>query len=179
MARPCTVCTHAEREAIEAQLIAGRPLRSVAQQFGLSATALHRHKGRCVGAAIVKAGEAANVAHGDNLLEQVRAHQARAERLYAEAEAILRRAKRDRDHDTALEAIRTAAAAVREGRGILELLTKVYLASAEVITRDQAQALLGAVLDVIRRHVRDRDTLRAISEDLRRVGGSHALGEIA
>ena len=44
MARPCTICTHAERAAIEAGLEAGQPLREVAAEYGTSKTALHRHR---------------------------------------------------------------------------------------------------------------------------------------
>jgi len=42
--RPCTICTHGERAAIEAELEAGQPLRDIAMEFGASKTALHRHR---------------------------------------------------------------------------------------------------------------------------------------
>jgi hypothetical protein len=41
--RPCTICTHAERAVIEAELEAGQPLRDIAVEYGASKTALHRH----------------------------------------------------------------------------------------------------------------------------------------
>jgi hypothetical protein len=41
--RPCTICTHNERAAIEAMLQAGQPLRDIAGAYGTSKTALHRH----------------------------------------------------------------------------------------------------------------------------------------
>jgi hypothetical protein len=41
--RFCTICTHAERAAIEAELEAGQPLRDIATAYGTSKTALHRH----------------------------------------------------------------------------------------------------------------------------------------
>jgi hypothetical protein len=43
MGRPCTICLHAERAAIEAELEAGQPLRDIAAEYGASKTALHRH----------------------------------------------------------------------------------------------------------------------------------------
>ena len=42
--RACTICTHAERDAIEAALQQGESLRQVAVRFGVSTTAAHRHK---------------------------------------------------------------------------------------------------------------------------------------
>src|SRR5438105_1095656 len=44
MSRVCTVCTHAERAAIDAALVAGDASRDVARRFGLSATAASRHR---------------------------------------------------------------------------------------------------------------------------------------
>lgn len=44
MGRPCTICTHTERAAIEAGLEAGQPLRDIAGAYGTSKTALHRHR---------------------------------------------------------------------------------------------------------------------------------------
>ncbi len=44
MGRPCTVCTHADRLAIEAELEAGQPLRDIAAAYGTSKAALHRHR---------------------------------------------------------------------------------------------------------------------------------------
>jgi hypothetical protein len=44
MPRTCTICTHAEREAIDRALVARQPLRNIALCFGTSPTALFRHK---------------------------------------------------------------------------------------------------------------------------------------
>lgn len=44
MSTPCTVCTHPDRPAVEAALAAGASFRTVAEQYGLSATSLHRHQ---------------------------------------------------------------------------------------------------------------------------------------
>lgn len=43
MARICACCEHPQRTAIEAQLVSGRSLRTVAADFGLRPAALHRH----------------------------------------------------------------------------------------------------------------------------------------
>ena len=43
MARPCIVCAHPERVAIEARVAAGEPLRVIAPGYGVSHSALSRH----------------------------------------------------------------------------------------------------------------------------------------
>ncbi|OPY36758.1 MAG: hypothetical protein A4E35_01868 [Methanoregula sp. PtaU1.Bin051] len=45
----CTVCLHPSRDAIETALAAGRGLRSIEKEFGVSRSALSRHnRGKCV-----------------------------------------------------------------------------------------------------------------------------------
>jgi len=45
MPRTCTVCGHPERTIIDATLVAGRkPLRTIADRWSVSKTALIRHK---------------------------------------------------------------------------------------------------------------------------------------
>ncbi len=43
MDKRCTVCNHAERPEIDRLLIRGVPYRALAEQFGLSSSALRRH----------------------------------------------------------------------------------------------------------------------------------------
>jgi hypothetical protein len=43
MNKRCTVCNHAERPEIDRKLIRGVPYRPLAEQFGLSPSALRRH----------------------------------------------------------------------------------------------------------------------------------------
>ena len=40
----CTVCNHSQSRDIDLALLAGKTLRALKQQFGLSRSALHRHK---------------------------------------------------------------------------------------------------------------------------------------
>ncbi len=122
MARPCTVCRHAERQAIDKALAAGEPCQAVARRFGISADATERHRKAHLPAAILKAQEAADVAAGDQLFDQVKRQQQRAEDLYNEARAIQRQARRQRDRGGVLEAIRTATHVLREARRQIELL---------------------------------------------------------
>jgi hypothetical protein len=41
--RVCTVCSHGDRPAINAALVAGEPKRAIAARFGLSGSAAKRH----------------------------------------------------------------------------------------------------------------------------------------
>ena len=43
MGRPCTICRHTHRAAIDGALVAGYSFRDIAAQYGISKTALHRH----------------------------------------------------------------------------------------------------------------------------------------
>ena len=44
MPRTCTICNHPQRAAVDKALVAGTALRDISQRFGLSMSALHRHK---------------------------------------------------------------------------------------------------------------------------------------
>ncbi len=111
MARRCSICQHADREAIDSSLVRGEPLRSIAGRHGLSATALHRHKVAHLPKALAKAQEAQEIVQADSLLEEVGALLARTDAIYAESVA---------NGD-----MRLALSAIREKRGCLELLGKV------------------------------------------------------
>lgn len=86
MPQTCTICRHPEREAIDADLVAGTPYRHIAGRTGTSTASLQRHKERCLSATLVKATEAAEVVHADALLAKVRAIEDEARRLGRKAE---------------------------------------------------------------------------------------------
>lgn len=44
MAQPCSICAYRRRKTIDRQLVSGVPIRRIAAQFGVSASALQRHK---------------------------------------------------------------------------------------------------------------------------------------
>jgi transposase-like protein len=111
MPRRCTVCDHPEGHSIDAVLVSGAPYRSVAKRFGLSESAVYRHKTKHLPAHLLKAKEVEEVAQADDLLEQVR-------NLQAHALDILERAEKAGD-------LRTALAAISQARGNLELLGKL------------------------------------------------------
>jgi hypothetical protein len=111
MPRRCTVCDHPERHGIDETLVTGAPYRSVAKRFGLSESAVYRHKIEHLPAHLLKAREVEEMAQADDLLEQVR-------NLQRHALDILERAETAGD-------LRTALAAISQARGNLELLGKL------------------------------------------------------
>ena len=95
MARPCTICRHPEREAIDRALVAGTPLRKIAEHYSdTSITALFRHKSDHLPPYLTKAREAQEAARADSLLEQVRSLQ---EKTLGILEEEVRQGGLDRD----------------------------------------------------------------------------------
>jgi hypothetical protein len=95
----CTVCRLPNRHEAEEALLAGEPLRNIAERFGTSATALHRHKESHLAAKLVKAEEAREIASADTLVGKLVALEGVARRLCQKAE-------KDGDPRTALMAVR-------------------------------------------------------------------------
>jgi transposase-like protein len=111
MPRRCTVCDHQKRHSIDETLVTGASYRSVAKRFGLSESAVYRHKTEHLPAHLLKARKVEEVAQADELLDQVR-------HLQTHALDILERAEKAGD-------LRTALAAISQARGNLELLGKL------------------------------------------------------
>ena len=111
MPRTCTVCTHAEREAIDQALLGGEAFRNIAKRFATSPSAMFRHKREHIPLSLAKANEARESAHGDSLLDQVQDLQSRTM-------AILDQAEEAGD-------LRTALAAIGQAKGVLSLLVQV------------------------------------------------------
>ena len=44
MPRPCSICSRADRELVDAAMAAGNSFREVARRFGLAVATAHRHK---------------------------------------------------------------------------------------------------------------------------------------
>jgi hypothetical protein len=116
----CSICRHPQRLAIEQALVSGTPLRDIAGRYGTAKTIVARHRTHVAGD-IAQQTRARDVLRAGKLLDDVRAGEGRAERLYAQAEEILASALKDKDRRTALQAIRTAIDVMGEARGYLEL----------------------------------------------------------
>ena len=111
------------------QLVREESYRTIADQFGLSKTALIRHKESHIPDALVEAQDAGEVAQADDLLGQVRA-------LQDEAQDILTEARAAGDLKTALRGIGQALSC-------LELLFKV-----EGRLQDQQSVQVNVNLDI-------------------------------
>jgi transposase-like protein len=127
------MCDHSERHSIDEALVSGVPYRSVAKRFGVSESAVYRHKTEHLPAHLLKAKEVEEVAQADDLLDQVR-------HLQTHALNILERAEKAGD-------LRTALAAISQARGNLELLGKL---AGELDERPVVNVLVSAEWVTIR-----------------------------
>jgi hypothetical protein len=118
--QPCTICRHPKRLEIEQALVSGTSLRQIAGQYGTAKSIVARHRSH-VADVIAQQTQAREAIRTGTLLQDVRAGEGRAERLYGQAEEILASALKDKDRRTALQAIRTAIDVMGEARGYLEL----------------------------------------------------------
>ncbi len=133
MPRSCTICEHAEREAIDRALVGDASNRSVASLYDVSEAAVRRHKANHLPAKLVMAERAAEVAQADDLLGQMQDLQQRTL-------AILEAAEETRQH-------RTALGAIREARSNLELLAKLL---GELDERPVTNVLISAEWVMVR-----------------------------
>lgn len=71
MARTCTVCRHPEREAIDRELVAGAPYRSIAKQYSLGEPSVERHRTSHLLDAVLVADEAKEEARSLDLMAEI------------------------------------------------------------------------------------------------------------
>lgn len=121
MARPCTVCAHSERPAIDRALVKGAPKRRVAADFSLAESSVRRHAARHVPKLLSDASAAREEEErltAADLLSDLRDLQKTARRLLTKAEKM--------------GDIPTALRAVGELRGLLSVgLKGVEIAELE------------------------------------------------
>ena len=112
MPRTCTVCIHEDRKAVDQAIIEGKSLRDIARRFRLQKDAVLRHKQQGhLPSSLVKLHAKREEARGRTLLDRV-------EELEAKARAILEASEAEGRHTVSL-------AALRELRGIVELMGRV------------------------------------------------------
>ena len=133
MPRRCTVCDRPKRHSIDEALVSGAPYRGIAKRFGLSESAVYRHKSEHLPAHLLKAREVEEAAQADDLLDQVR-------NLQAYALDILESAEEAGD-------LRTALAAISQARGNLQLLANL---TGELDERPVVNVLVSAEWAAIR-----------------------------
>ncbi len=157
MPRTCTACAHESRSEIDRGLVAGEPLRTIADRWSVSKTALIRHRESHLPSALVRAREAEEVARADVLLSQMCG-------LHDRTLAILS-ASEDAGE------LRTALGAIREARGNLELLAKLL---GEINDAPRINVLISAEWTSIRAAMLDAlapypDARSAVAEELLRM----------
>jgi len=132
MPRVCTVCTHPSKAEINKALLDKKPYRDIASRYDTSTATLLRHREH-MPRQLAKAQEAAEVAHADDLLSQLKG-------LRNKAVNILLQAEKAGDY-------RTALMGVREARACLELLAEL---EGELDRRPQMNILMAPEWVVVR-----------------------------
>jgi hypothetical protein len=109
MVRTCTVCSHKALDEINSLLLSGEPYRDIAGQFGLSKTALARHKESHISELLSKSDDL-KAEQGNQTLIEVRELKVKALDILAEAQEA--------------GDLKTALMGIREARSCLELCLK-------------------------------------------------------
>ncbi len=140
MPRVCTICTHKARAKIDKALVERERFRTIADQFGVSKTALLRHHDDHLPAALVKAQDATEAAQADALLAQV-------VDLRDKALDVLDTGQGSAD-------LRAAIGAIREARGCVELLAKLAgqlkdAPTVNILVSSEWQGLQAVILQAL------------------------------
>ncbi len=121
MGRFCLACRHESVADIDAALLSGTSYRTIGAQFGLSASAICRHRPH-IARTLAEAEKAKEASRADTLLAQLEALRAKALSILDRAEIAELTSKTSKDADRAR---RTSLTAIKEVRGHLELLARL------------------------------------------------------
>ena len=126
MSMTCSVCRHPERDEIDRAIVEGRlTTRGIADRYGLSKSAVQRHRSKCVRAALVRAEESHGISRGRALSEAIQNVEVRAARLLDGAERSLGVALAEGDPKVVAASVRAASAALKELRETLRFRAQV------------------------------------------------------
>ena len=70
MARQCSICTHPQRDEIDAKIVFGEPYRKLAEEYGISEPAISRHK-KHISSAVVDAERQKAVSDTAKMLKEL------------------------------------------------------------------------------------------------------------
>jgi hypothetical protein len=116
MPRRCSVCDHDDSTDINSALASNEPLRTIADRWSVSKTALIRHRNEHLPASsLLEAKEAEEMASADNLLDEVR-------ELHERALSTLNGVEEAEELDVAIRAIREATGDLERSAKLLEVL---------------------------------------------------------
>jgi hypothetical protein len=161
MARHCTICEHEAREAVDAAIVLGSPYSEIEAQYGVSKSALSRHKRHGISPALAKVKAEREQAGPRSALE-------RLEVLYVQASRVLVAAEQEGKASLTLSA-------VRELRSLVELLAKItgeiddrpQVAVINVQTSDEWQQIRAALSQALGPYP---EAARAVSTRLLELG---------
>ncbi len=129
LGRQCTICNHPQRLEIDTALVAGVAYRRIAAEYGVSDGSLRRHKKNGhIAEQIAKAAKKKEIKQAGEIQAAILAQEAQE---VADAQTILDEVSRLKDRALTIlaraetEGTREACMALREVRGIVELLAKV------------------------------------------------------
>lgn len=114
MPRTCTLCNHPNHAEIDRALLAGTPLRTIADRWSVSKTALLRHKPHIAGRVAAAERES-----GYRTIQDI---QTRMAGLQARVERLVAKLEKGKDH-------RTTLAGLRECREGLKVMHEVLVTS--------------------------------------------------
>ena len=162
VARVCSVCAHQDREALDAALADGAAVPALAARFGLSASALYRHRARHPAGQTAPLVLAAD--RRESLPEQVR-------RLHERTLAVLDQAEAAGRPDMVLRA-------VREARQNVVLLAKLLSSlddrpAGNVLLSPEWLQLRGLIIGTLAAFPEAR---LAVIEGLQALEGGHGAG---
>ena len=141
MARTCTVCRHPDRPAIDTMLVNHKPFRAISRQFGLSKDAVLRHHDDHLPAVLAQARAAEDVAHAIDIVAQLKA-------INAAALAVLADARARGDGELALKAIDRVQRQVElQAKLVGELDERPQIT---LVTAPEWLQVRSALLDVLR-----------------------------
>jgi len=155
--RTCTICSHAERGAIDVAIAAGTSYRDISLRFGPGIMAVQRHASSHLPASVVQAQEAREEAQALDVVKQLKA-------INGAALAILTAARKGNKHDLALKAIDRIQRQIELQAKLLGDLAdapqvNVLLSAEWVVTR-------GAIMQALAPHP---DARHAVVTALKRV----------
>jgi len=116
----CSVCDHDDLSEINAALASNEPLRTIADRWSVSKTALIRHRNRHLPVSELKAKEAEEVNRADDL-EEVN----RTDDLFDQVRDLQERALATLDRAEEAEELSAALQAIREAKSNLEHLARL------------------------------------------------------
>jgi hypothetical protein len=101
VARPCTVCTHPDRNAIDEALAGGSSARDIAASFRVSEDAVARHKGQHLRLRLMEARNSAEESERAQALDVL----AQLKAINAASLGVLRDARQSGDGELVLKAV--------------------------------------------------------------------------